>query len=185
MTNPLAKPLLALLGVAAATSVTSAWAQHYEFVERPRAEERFHSPHWVYDTHHHLNHYYPVHGEVVGALPAGAVSVAFGGGHYYFHGGVFFSPAGPGYVVVAPPLGVVVPVLPPAYATLRVGGVPYYYANDVYYAPARGGYVVTAPPPGIDHAAGVVATTQERPNDPSAYPRAFAACMDGRGYSVR
>jgi len=215
------------LAVAACAAVmtTAAWAQHREFGER-HAEERYNSPHWVYDTHHNLNHYYPVRGEIVAALPPAAVSLDFRGGHYFFQGGVFFRPSGARFAVTAPPFGVVVPVLPPAYATVWAAGVPYYYANDVYYTPAPGGYLVAAPPPGIEEGPPTVAqapagsappqaasppapvvyprsnqtpaltaadqsacnewaTTQEKANDPTAYQRAFAACMDGRGYSVR
>ncbi len=185
--------------------------------ERHR-DERFGNPHWVYDTRHHLDHYYPVRGEVVAALPSGAISIGFGGGHFFFHGGVWFRASGPRFVVVAPPIGVVVPVLPPAYVTLSFGGAPYYYANDVYYTAAPGGYVVTAPPPGLESApppppppppsapepviyprnnqspqqtdadrsaCAQWATQQATGKDASVFQRAFAACMDGRGYSVR
>jgi hypothetical protein len=223
-------------------SITTApaWAQQREFnehahvearperapgMERPLREDRFRSSHWIYDSHHRLNHYFPARGEVVPALPGGAVSVDFAKDHYFFHGGVFFRPTGTRFAVVAPPLGIVVPLLPPAYVTLWSAGVPYYYANDVYYTVApRGGYVVAAAPPGLDDADVIAqaplgdppapgsssnpivyprnnqapaqtsadradcnewATTQEQANDPTAYRRAFAACMDGRGYTVR
>ena len=97
------------------------------------------------------NHYYPSRGYIYGALPVGAVSIGFGGGNYFFHGGVWYRPYSGRYIVVAPPIGIFLPVLPPDYATVWVGGVPYYYADDVYYnvAPGRG-YVVVAPPPGVD-----------------------------------
>ena len=111
------------------------------------AEERYSSPHWVYDNRYHHGHYYPAIGYVVPMLPQGYLSVTFGGSRLFYQGGVWFSVGTGGYVVVRPPLGVVVPVLPPAYATVWVGSAPYYYANETYYAVApSGGYVVAAPP---------------------------------------
>ena len=179
------------------------------------------------DERYHHDHYYPPRGYIAPVLPGGAVSISFGGGNYFFHGGVWFRPQGGRFVVIAPPIGIVVPLLPPAYVTLWIGGAPYYYANGAYYAAAPGGYAVVAPPPGADTAepappppappAPVVAakpppepiyyprngqdaarteadrqecnrwaTTQ--PNavaDASVFSRAVAACMDGRGYTVR
>ena len=170
-----------------------------------------------YDTRYHHDHYYPRVG-FVGVLPGGAVSVGWHGGSYYYHGGVWWRPYGPRFVVVAPPFGIVVPLLPPAYTTLWIGGAPYYYANGAYYAPAPGeGYRVVEPPPGAEaaqpapapkpmpdpivyprnnqNAQQTEADRQEcnrwattQPNamaDASVFQRAVAACMDGRGYTVR
>ena len=126
-----------------------------------------------FDARYNHNHYYPSRGFIYGTLPLGAVSVGFGGGNYFSHGGVWFRPSGPRYVVVQPPIGIYLPVLPPDYATVWVGGVPYYYADGVYYNVAPGqGYVVVAPPPGAD-------TVQPAPPppptpvapDPIFYPR--------------
>ena len=121
--------------------------------ERPPAEQKFRSPHWVLDRRFHHDHYYPAPGYVVAALPAGHIAITFGGAPFYFQGGVWFRPARGGFVVVTPPAGIVVPILPPAYSTLWIGGVPYYYANDIFYAtaPARG-YMVVGPPPGVENA---------------------------------
>ena len=126
-----------------------------------------------FDGRYGHNHYYPSRGYVYGSLPVGAVSIGFGGGSYFFHGGVWYRPYSGRYIVVEPPLGIYLPVLPPDYATVWVGGVPYYYADGVYYnvAPGRG-YVVVAPPAGVD-------TTQTMPPpapapaapDPIFYPR--------------
>ena len=113
---------------------------------REHERERFHTEHWVFDDRFHHNHYYPVVGYSMAALPAGAVAISFRGGRYFYHSGVWFTVGGPGYVVARPPVGVIVPVLPPAYTTVYVAGAPYYYANDVYYAAAPGGYVVAQPP---------------------------------------
>ena len=104
----------------------------------------------VLDARYHHDHYYPATGHVVVGLPGGAVSVGFGGSHYWYHGGVWYEPYGASFRVIVPPFGVVVPVLPDAYVTLAYGGVPYYYANGVYYNSAPGGYVVVAPPPNAD-----------------------------------
>jgi hypothetical protein len=111
-----------------------------------REYERFHSPHWVLDERYHHNHYYPSLGYSVSLLPAGNVAVTFRGGRYFFHAGVWFRPAGPGFVVVRPPVGIVVPVLPPDRTIVWVAGVPYYYANDAYYVSQPGGYAVAEPP---------------------------------------
>ena len=76
----------------------------------------------------------------------GVVTVTFRGGRYWYHSGVWFVPAGPGYVVARPPVGIVVPALPPGATVVYVGDVPYYYANDVYYVAQPGGYAVSEPP---------------------------------------
>ena len=132
--------LLAMVGMAS----TLVRAQGHERREHER--ERFRTPHWVFDDRYHHNHYYPSVGYSLTVLPAGNIAVTFRTGRFFFHSGVWYQAAGPGYVVVRPPVGVVLPVLPPAYTTVWVAGVPYYYANDVYYAGAPGGYVVAAPP---------------------------------------
>jgi hypothetical protein len=113
---------------------------------REGARDRFSTPHWVFDGRFHHNHYYPSVGYSLSVLPGGALTLTFRGGRFFFNAGVWFQPAGAGYVVVRPPLGIVVPVLPPAYTTIWAAGAPYYYANDVYYVEAPGGYVVAAPP---------------------------------------
>jgi hypothetical protein len=132
------KPILLL--IFALLIAAPAHAQRHE-------NEHYGAPHWVFDDRFHHNHYYPAPGYSVRVLPAGYLTVSHRGGRYFYHAGVWFQAAGPGFVVVRPPVGVVVPVLPPAYATVWLGGLPYYYANDVYYASAPGGYVVAEPPP--------------------------------------
>ena len=124
-----------------------------------------------FDGRYGHNHYYPARGFVYGTLPVGAVSVGFGGGNYFFHGGVWFRPYGPRYVVVQPPIGIFLPVLPSDYATVWIGGVAYYYADGVYYnmAPGRG-YVVVAAPPGADASQTAAPPAPPAP-DPIFYPR--------------
>jgi hypothetical protein len=130
-------------------------------------------PQFQLDQRYHHDHYYPPRGYAMRGLPGGAFSIAFGGGSYYFHGGVWFRPYGGRYVVIAPPLGILVPVLPPAYVTLWLGGAPTYYANGVYYAPAPGqGYTVVAPPPGAEAAQPLPPAPPPKPApDPIIYPR--------------
>jgi hypothetical protein len=119
---------------------------------------------------HHYNHDrpYPPRGYVTGAVPHGAYAVPRRGGPYYYHGGSWYRPYGPRFVVAAPPFGVVVPFLPPFYTTLWVGGFPYYYANSVYYTwrPEQRGYEVVQPPPGAEEA-----TVQPGSDEIFIYPR--------------
>lgn len=166
------------------------------------------------DQRYRHDHYYPAVGFSVATLPSGSVSVGWRDGSWFFHGGVWFRPVGTHYVVAAPPAGIGVPFLPPAYVSLWINGVPYSYANGVYYAMAPEGYVVVAPPAGADAARGVLmpptlivyprngqssaqaeadraacnqwaASQVGASADEFVFERAFDACMDGRGYSVR
>ena len=124
----------------------SAPAVQAQRLVREHERERFATPHWVFDDRYHHDHYYPALGYAVNALPPGNIAIAFRGGNFWFHSGVWYQHVGPRYVVVRPPLGVTVPVLPPAYSVVYYGGVPYYYANDVYYVQQPSGYEVVAPP---------------------------------------
>jgi Family of unknown function (DUF6515) len=100
------------------------------------------------DARYGHNRYYPNRGVMVGAIPGRPVVFDRPGGRFYYSGGVWYAPRGPGFVVVAAPLGVLVPVLPAYYTTVWIGGVPYYYADDTYYMwdPSQNGYEVVAPP---------------------------------------
>ena len=181
-------------------------------------------------------------GHVAPALPVGAITVRHGDKNYFHHGGVWYRPHGPRFVVVMPPVGLPVPVLPAMSTRVWVSGLPYYQSNGIYYAPMPSqGYVVVAPP--VDSAqvqtitsssanavpsawAGsapgsvVVSTSTYRSlpepiiyprngqspeqteadrqecnrwattqpaalNDAQVFQRAVAACLDGRGYTVR
>jgi hypothetical protein len=130
-------------------------AQPEHRIERPRIV-RPAPPHpgYRYDLRYGHAHYYPPRGYVVGALPAGSVTVNRFHEHFFFAGGVWYAPRGPGFVAIAAPIGVFVTVLPPAYTQVWVGGVPYYYANDTYYAYNEGqrAYEVVAPPAGAEAA---------------------------------
>lgn len=113
-----------------------------------QAEERGFGHHEFMDSRHGHDHAYPARGNYIERLPVGYRTVVYGHSQYYFHGGVWYLPYGPRFVIVAPPIGIVVPFLPPYYTTIMVGGVPYYYANEVYYTQGPGGYVVVDPPKG-------------------------------------
>jgi hypothetical protein len=219
--NEFMKHHLTLVAVIVAAGL--AWSALAQAQDRHdlRRREPWPSRGLLLDQRYHHDHYYPARGQVVATLPGGSLSIGFGGGNFFVHGGVWFRPQGGRFVVVAPPLGVVVPLLPPAYVSLWIGGAPYYYANGVYYQPAPGqGYTVVAPPPDAAAAQPVPpAPPPSMPPDPIIYPRsgqsaaqteadrqdcnrwattqpsamadasvfqrAVAACMDGRGYTVR
>jgi len=83
---------------------------------------------------------------VLDRLPRGSHRVSVKGDHYFYHGGHFFRQRGPGFVVVAPPLGAVVAILPPLYTTIVVGGETYYTYQDVYYQRVPAGFVVVPAP---------------------------------------
>lgn len=104
------------------------------------------------DQRYNHGRYYPPAGAVVGSLPAGYRPYFRGGDRYYFNGGIWYAPRGPGFVVVRPPAGIVIAVLPPYYSTVWFGGNPYYYADNVYYTaqPDQSGYVVVDPPGDAD-----------------------------------
>jgi hypothetical protein len=106
----------------------------------------------VLDSRYNHGRYYPPVGTVRTALPEGYRPYYQGGSRYYFSGGIWYAPRGPGFVVIAPPPGLVISVLPPYYSTVWFGGVPYYYADNVYYSwqPDQNGYAVVAAPPNAD-----------------------------------
>ena len=102
--------IICVLGTAVTFPLAAAAQEHHDRGH----DERYRTPHWVYDNRFHHDHYYPSHGYVVRALPPGYVALSFGGHRLFFHGGVWYQPAPSGFMVVQPPLGVVAPVLPPA-----------------------------------------------------------------------
>jgi hypothetical protein len=106
----------------------------------------------VLDNRYNHGRYYPPRGTVFRSLPDGYRPYYRGRDRYYFSGGIWYAPRGPGFVVVVPPPGLVVSVLPPYYSTVWIGGVPYYYADNVYYTaqPDQGGYAVVDPPDNAD-----------------------------------
>ncbi len=103
-----------------------------------------------YGSYSNYRYNYPARGYSTYAMPMGYRTSYYGGSPYYYHGGSWYRPYGPRYVVVAPPFGIGIGVLPPFYTTLWYGGSPYYYADNTYYAyrPERREYVVTEQPRG-------------------------------------
>jgi hypothetical protein len=106
----------------------------------------------VLDSRYNHGRYYPQVGTVRPSLPDGYRPYYRGGDRYYFSGGIWYAPRGPGFVVIAPPPGLIISVLPPYYSTVWLGGVPYYYADNVYYTwqPDQNGYAVVNPPDNAD-----------------------------------
>jgi hypothetical protein len=125
-------------------------------------------PHAHFDARYQHNQYYPSRGYATRELPRGAYGVEHRGGRYWYHGGAWYAPYGPRWVVVAPPFGVFVPFLPPFYTTVWFGGVPYYYANDAYYLwrDQERGYEVVEPPGEAS-----ASTEPPAPEDVFMYPR--------------
>jgi len=122
------------------------------------------------DGRHNHGRYYPPVGAVQPALPEGYRPYYRGRDRYYFHGGVWYAPRGPGFVVIRPPSGLVISVLPPYYSTVWFGGVPYYYADNVYYTwqPDQNGYSVVDPPDNADSPSQAPDNTQQ---DLIIYPK--------------
>jgi len=125
----------------------------------------------------------PAYGTVYGGLPTGAVSVTVGGGRYWRHGGVWYRPWGPRWVVVAPP--VVVPLVQAAPEALPAATLP--------VAPSRPDPVIyprNGQSPEQTEAdrqeCNRWATTQPAAlADAAVFHRAVEACMDGRGYTLK
>jgi hypothetical protein len=120
----------------------------------------------------------PPFGIAVPFLPGAYASLWIGGAPYYYANGVYYAPAPVGgYTVVAPPPGAdtaqVQPPAPPAKAP-----------PDPIIYPRNG---QTAAQTEADRQeCNRWATTQPSPMaDASVFQRAIAACMDGRGYTVR
>jgi len=132
----------------------------------------------VLDARYNHGRYYAPVGTVARSLPADYRPYYRGGAPYYFSGGVWYAPRGPGFVVITPPVGLVISVLPPYYSTVWVGGVPYYYADSVYYTaqPDQSGYAVVAPPPGADQPPSD--GSEDGAQAQSAAPPAAASSMD-------
>ncbi len=153
------RPWIATCGALAAAFVLAAatasadpphWHGHEGF-DRPHGYDHI-------DGRFGHNHYYPERGYYFRDIPRDHFVVR---GGYYYSGGIWYAPRGPGFVVVGAPIGVFVPVLPAYYTTVWFGGVPYYYANDTYYqwVPEQNQYVVVAPP-------GAESTAQTQPPGP-------------------
>jgi hypothetical protein len=127
----------------------------------------------VLDQRYNHGRYYPPIGSVRPSLPGDYRPYYRGRDRYYFNGGIWYAPRGPGFVVVAPPPGLVISVLPPYYSTVWLGGNPYYYADNVYYTwqPDQNGYAVVDPPDGADQPSTPPDNSQGAQDDVIIYPK--------------
>ncbi len=158
----------ALLAALMGATGTSVWADKSDLLQGVRKPPPNTLKGLVLDRRYNHNHYYPPTGHIVPSLPHDHHIVRHHNTRYYFHGGVWYRPSGPRFVVVMPPIGVGIPFLPPYYTTLWVGGVPYYYADGVYYIwrPIDRTYVVSNPPPETQ-----VSTAPSEPEQLFIYPK--------------
>jgi len=157
-THKLLAAVFALLLVAAASEAIADNSKNHG----SRSSSNYGGRDYRVDSRYNHNRSYPARGYSTYHLPGGYYSTRYRGSPYYYHGGAWYRPYGPRYVVVAPPFGIGVSVLPPFYTTLWYGGAPYYYADDTYYRyrPERREYVVTEPPRG-EPAVGPESATEE------------------------
>jgi len=132
-------------------------------------------------------------GTVMQVLPIGAVSVTVGGGRYWRHGGLWYRPWGPSFVIVAPPVVIAATtpwVLERQDRMERREAVP----DPLFAAPPPRPDPVITPRNGQDaqqteadrQACNRWATTQPAAlAEASVFQRAVEACMDGRGYTMK
>jgi hypothetical protein len=127
----------------------------------------------VLDGRYNHGRYYPPRGTVRPSLPDGYRPYYRGRDRFYFSGGIWYAPRGPGFVVVAPPPGLVISVLPPYYSTVWLGGVPYYYADNVYYTwqPDQNGYAVVDAPDNADAPTAPPEAAPGAPDNLMIYPK--------------
>lgn len=134
----------------------------------------------------------PPYGVVVPALPAFVTVVTVGTVGYWYANGVYYRavPTGEGYEVVAPPVGGEAAAAPQrSFVYPRKGQGAEQQASDEYechrWAVSQTGFDPTANATGtVANNGNTVSTAPDaaRRND---YLRAQAACLDGRGYTVR
>ena len=107
----------------------------------------------------HPYYYHPYHpfmwgpywhpfGYFAAALTANAILFSVADQQYYYDNGVYYSPSGNGYSVVAPPVGAVVSYLPAGYLTVPVGDAVYYYYGGAFYISQGGSFRVVPAPAG-------------------------------------
>jgi hypothetical protein len=127
----------------------------------------------ILDQRYNHGRYYPPNGAVFNALPSGYRPYYRGRDRFYFSGGIWYSPRGPGFVVIQPPPGLVISVLPPYYSTVWFGGNPYYYADNVYYTwqPEQNGYVIVDPPANSDQPSTAPENAASPADDLIIYPK--------------
>ena len=129
-----------------------------------------------------VNFGYP-YGSMAPVLPYGAVSYGYGPGRYWYHGGVWYRPWGPRFVVVAPPVGYVVPAEPVAMPPPPPVSVASTKPDPVIYP--RNGQNAQQTEYDRQECNRWATTQQAAMADAGVFQRAVEACMDGRGYTMR
>ena len=98
-----------------------------------------------HDRYYHY-HDHPRFGMRIELISNDYVPVVVGGARYYYYDGLYYTPAGNAYVLVAPPVGATVPALPPDYRPIMINGVTYYTDSGIFYVYTRYGYRLVPPP---------------------------------------
>jgi hypothetical protein len=120
----------------------------------------------------------PPIGIVVPLLPPAYVTLWIGGAPYYYANGVYYAQApGEGYAVVAPPAGA------DAAQPVPVAPVPKALPEPILYP--RNGQSAAQTESDRQECNRWATTQPTAMADAQVYQRAVAACMDGRGYTVR
>jgi hypothetical protein len=98
-------------------------------------------------------HYRPA-GTQLRRLPRGHARVVVGSTPFHYFDGVFYRPAGRGFVVVGAPLGARVGSIPRTYVSFGIGSRHYFFVNSTYYLwePRTREYVVVEEPEGAPDA---------------------------------
>ena len=125
----------------------------------------------------------PPIGVVIPALPTGYVRLTVGGAPYFYANGIFYAPDPAGYAVVAPPPGAetALPIMEPAPSPVSQLAQPNTREPVLYPRNSQ-----TAAQKATDQReCRQWAEGQPGASDPSVLDRAQAACLDGRGYTVR
>jgi hypothetical protein len=128
----------------------------------------------------------PPYGVVVTDLPTFATVLTIGAASYWYANGIYYRgvPSGDGYEVVAPPVGgtAAAPITEKLYVYPRNGQTADRQSSDEYechrWAVTQSGFDPTAN----------ATSSNSAPVDLSKrgdYGRAQAACLDGRGYTVK
>ena len=124
----------------------------------------------------------PAYGTVATALPVGAISVEIGGGRYWRHGGIWYRPWGPRWVVVAPP--VMVPVMP-AQTVVETAPLPATPNRPDPVIYPRSGQSAAQTEYDRQECNRWATTQPAALADAAIFHRAVEACMDGRGYTMK
>jgi hypothetical protein len=161
----------------------------YRAVVYGRSRYFFHEGVWYHPYGNRFVVVVPPFGLVVPFLPLYYTTIWVGGMPYYYANDVYYTQTTGGYIVVEPPKGEVNTAAPQADQTPasqifiypRQGQNEKKQADDRYechrWAVSQTGYDPTKPPANLPEAQMI----QKRAD----YQRASAACLDGRGYTVK